>query len=176
VSTLVDQELIGPARQPCDRALSASAKVTRASFLDLRAVARLQRRAFRPPLAYGLTTLVVLWLLPQVTFLIARRDGEIIGCAIGDRQSGQSRVINICVDPSVQRQGVATRLLRELEQALPAGDMVLMVQDSNKGAQALYRQEGFRPVGVSRDYYGRGSDGIWMQKSRVPNPAPKIRI
>jgi ribosomal-protein-alanine N-acetyltransferase len=150
--------------------------VARAGFRDLRAVAKLQRRAFRPPLAYGLTTLIVLWFLPNVKFLLARRDERIVGCAIGDRQGGQSRVINLCVDPDFRRRGLGTRLLRALEETLPSGNIVLMVEERNTAAQTLYRQEGYLPVGTGRDYYGRGQDGIWMQKTRTGQSSPKIRV
>lgn len=162
--------------QTVERLQPLAVSIMAVKLSELRAVAKLQKRAFRPPLAYGYLTLLILWALPHVRFLIARNGTAIIGCAIGDCQSGQSRVINICVDPDARRQGIASRLLTELESKLPVGDVVLMVEDGNAGAQALYRQCGYLPVGVSTNYYGRGKDGIWMQKSRVKNPAPKIRI
>lgn len=173
-----DHHLFGPVPAPSIAGEIAEpwVVVTPARLRDLGKVARLQRRAFRPPLAYGLTTLFVLWLLPHVRFLVARDGERIIGCAIGDRQGGQSRVINLCVDPTARRQGIGTRLLRALEAALPHGDVVLMVEEGNVAAQALYRKEGYRPVGTSRNYYGRGNDGIWMQKSRTPQSIPSIRI
>jgi [ribosomal protein S18]-alanine N-acetyltransferase len=145
-------------------------------FGDLRAVAALQKRAFKPRLAYGLSTLLLLWLLPHVRFLVAREDERVVGCAIGDRNGGQSRVVNICVDPTMQRRGIGAELLRRLEQALPLGDVVLMVETENVAAKSLYKKEGYKEVGVSKNYYGRGKDGIWMQKSRAPNPQAKIRI
>ena len=145
-------------------------------FGDLRSVAALQKRAFKPRLAYGYSTLLLLWLLPPVRLLVARENGEIVGCAIGDRNGGQSRVVNICVDPSRQRRGIGVELLRRLEQALPFGDVMLMVETDNIAARALYKKEGYKDVGVSRDYYGRGKDGIWMQKPRTSNPQAKIRI
>lgn len=172
-----DHDLLGIApAAPLSGAPARAVTVRPVSFRDLRRVSVIQRRAFHPPLAYGLTTLIVLWLLPHVHFLVARRDGRIVGCAIGDRQGDQSRVINICVDPDARRLGIGARLLRELEAVLPVGDVVLMVEDGNAGAQALYRREGYVSVGVSRDYYGRGRDGIWMQKHRTKNAPQKIRI
>ena len=51
-----------------------------------------------------------------------------------------------------------------------------MVEESNATAQALYRKEGYKSVGTSRDYYGRGEDGIWMQKQRTAGGAPTIRV
>jgi ribosomal-protein-alanine N-acetyltransferase len=145
-------------------------------FLELREVAALQKRAFKPRLAYGYATLLLLWSLPYVRFLVARQNGRIVGCAIGDRNGGQARVINICVDPSYQRRGIGAQLLRALDFAIPLGDMVLMVEAENDTAKALYRREGFKEVGVSRNYYGRGLDGIWMQKVRDATSPAKIRI
>jgi ribosomal-protein-alanine N-acetyltransferase len=145
-------------------------------FSELREVAALQKRAFKPRLAYGTATLLLLWSLPYVRFLVARENGRIVGCAIGDRNGGQARVINICVDPSVQRQGIGARLLRALDAAIPLGDIVLMVEAENDTARNLYRREGFKEVGVSRNYYGRNLDGIWMQKVRDGSSPPRIRI
>ncbi len=145
-------------------------------FLELREVTALQKRAFKPRLAYGYATLLLLWSLPHVRFLVARENGCIVGCAIGDRNGGQARVINICVDPAAQRRGIGARLLRALDAAIPQGDMVLMVEAENETAKNLYRREGFKEVGVSRNYYGRNLDGIWMQKSRDGSSPQKIRI
>ena len=170
-------DLFGPAQAvPLDRSESQSPAIVQVAFRDLRQVSKLQRRAFRPPLAYGITTLLLLWSLPHVRFLIARDGNRIVGCAIGDKHEQQSRVINICVDPDARRRGIASRLLRELEAGLPIGDMVLMVEESNLAAQTLYRREGYVQVGVSRDYYGRGHHGIWMQKHRTKDTPPKIRV
>ena len=171
---------------------AADAVVIRpAAFGDLWGVSRLQKRAFRPPLAYGLAAIVMLWLLPHVQFLIAKEGetppgggrwpagpegGRIVGCAIGDRQGDQSRVINICVDPDARRRGIGTELLAQIEQHLPHGDIILMVEETNADARRLYQRAGFTAVGTGRDYYGRGLHGIWMQKKRVESTGgtPKL--
>ena len=155
-----------PTSAPAPVPLAVGVDIGPARWRELRAVARLQRRAFRPALAYGLTTLVVLRALPSVRFLVARSADEVLGCAIGDPHEGQARVINLAVDPEVRRRGVGTALLRALEAALPQGDIILMVEADNDGAQALYRREGYLQVGAAADYYGRGRPGIWMQKQR----------
>lgn len=137
-------------------------------FGDIMAVARLHRRCFRRSLAYRPSTLLMLYLWPRATFLVARAAGQIVGCVIGDVHGGQSRVISICVDPDWRRRAIGTRLLAEIERRLPEGNMILMVESGNHGAQQLYRDCGYLPVGESRDYYGRGRSGIWMQKMRMP--------
>lgn len=147
-----------------------------ATFGDLWGVSRLQKRAFRPPLAYGLPALLLLWLLPHVKFLVAKEGDKYVGCAIGDRQDDQSRVINICVDPSARRRGIGTHLLEQIEQLLPHGNLILMVEETNADARRLYARAGFTAVGTGRDYYGRGQHGIWMQKKRTldTSTTPKV--
>ena len=167
-----------PASAPTPRSAPAGIAVGPVRWGELAMVARLQRRAFRPALAYGLTTLVLLRALPNVRFLVARRGDQVVGCAIGDRHGGQVRVINLAVDPELRRRGIGSALLRALEAALPRGDVLLMVEAENAAAQALYRREGYRPVGNAADYYGRGRSGIWMQKSRPDGGGgtPKLRV
>jgi ribosomal-protein-alanine N-acetyltransferase len=152
--------------------------VASARWADLPAVARLQERAFRPGLAYRLTTLALLRLWPGARFLVARRGGEVVGCAIGDRHDGEARVVNLAVDPSVRRQGIGSALLAALEEALPGGDLILMVETDNPGARALYERSGYRFAGDAMNYYGRGRHGVWMRKARPPTGTrpPKLRV
>lgn len=173
---MANQIQLLPTAQPVLSTRSDTVEIGSVRFMELREVATLQKRAFKPRLAYGYATLLLLWSLPYVRFLIARQHGRIVGCAIGDRNSGQARVINICVDPSAQHQGIGAKLLRALDAAIPQGDIVLMVEAENETAKRLYRREGFKEVGVSRNYYGRNLDGIWMQKTRDGTSPARIRI
>lgn len=75
--------------------------------------------------------------------------------------------MNLAVDSPRQRQGVGSALLARLELLSPAGSCVLMVEEWNRGAQALYEREGYARSGFARDYYGRNRNGIWMKKTRV---------
>jgi [ribosomal protein S18]-alanine N-acetyltransferase len=147
-------------------ALSGTITIEPGRFSDILRVARLQRKCFRRSLAYRPTTLMMLYLWPRAAFLVARAAGQIVGCVIGDTQGGQSRVISICVDPDWRRRHLGTQLLTRIEERLPEGNMILMVEASNGGAQRLYRNCGYLPVGESANYYGRGRSGIWMQKTR----------
>ena len=134
---------------------------------DLSAVARVQRASFRPGLAYGLGALMMLRLTPGVAFLVAHTpDHGVAGCVIADIHRGNARVMNIAVSPDARRQGIGTALLREVDRVLPGGDLVLMAEEWNTHAQALYSREGFVPDGRAQNYYGRGRHGIWMRKIR----------
>ena len=145
----------------------ADVAIAHARLRDLPAIARVQRRAFPPRLAYTLGTLLVLWALPWVRLLAARREGAIVGCIIGDRAPDGARVINLAVDPAAQRGGIGGALLLAVERALPYGDMTLMVQSGNRAARSLYRRVGYEDEADLPDYYGPGRPGVRMRKRRV---------
>ena len=144
----------------------AGLEIGSARWRDLPAIAGVQRRTFPPRFAYTLSTLVILRALPWVHVLVARRDGVIVGCVIGDRVLEGNRIVNLAVDPAAQRQGIGAALLYAAEHALPAGDMTLMVQTGNAAARALYHRVGYEEESVHPHYYGSGSPGIKMRKVR----------
>lgn len=137
-----------------------------ARLRELPALARLQRRAFPPRLAYSLATLMLLWALPWVRVLTARRGDRVVGCIIGDRTIDGGRVINLAVDPDARRQGIGAALLGAIDRAFPGGDITLMVQAENSAARALYRRAGYIDEATMIDYYGPGRPGVWMRKPR----------
>jgi len=151
--------------------------IDRVAWSDLRDVARVQRSSFRPGLAYGLAALGLLRVFPGVVFMVARLPGRpVAGCVIGDRHRGNLRIINLAVAPEARRQGIGSALLRAAEAAIPTGDVVLITEEANTGAQALYLREGYARSGFARDYYGSGRHGIWMKKARSEAARPTIRV
>jgi ribosomal protein S18 acetylase RimI-like enzyme len=156
-----------PDRQPSRRIVIEAARPR-----DLAAVVRIQREAFRPGLAYGRLALIVLWLLPAATFLIARDadSGAVVGNLIADRYRGNTRVVNIAVAKDARRQGIGRQLLRALDAWCPEGDVVLSVEADNTSAQRLYEQEGYIRTATTRDYYGPGRHGYTMKRHRRTAP------
>jgi len=153
-------------------------RVERAAFAELRQVAAIQRQSFRRGLAYGYFQLLLLWLLPNVTFLVAKTGwGIIAGCLIADRYRGDVRVVNLAIDPGFRRQGVGRLLLRDIQQRIPDGHVTLIVEEFNEPAKTLYKSEGFVETGTAQHYYGRRRNGIWMRKERPGgSPAGKIFV
>ena len=154
------------------RMAAGGIEIRRVRLREILQVARIQRRAFPPRLAYPIATLLTLSFLPIVQFVVAVQGRRVLGCAIGDRSGLDARVINIAVDPTARRLGVGAAMLFELETKLSGGDMVLMVQRENTDAHTLYLRVGYVDVGTAIDYYGRGRHGIWMRKhrpTRFPN-------
>ncbi|MCU1362082.1 MAG: rimI [Ilumatobacteraceae bacterium] len=98
-------------------------------------------------------------------YVVARRDAALVGYAGLMFVVGDAHVTNIACAPRQHRTGVATRLLAELAWAAIDRDcqaLTLEVRSSNVGAQALYRNFGFAPVGVRQKYYENVEDAIVM--------------
>ena len=140
--------------------------VERATWRDLPGLARLQRRAFPPQLAYTLPTLVLLRLIPWVRMLLVRRGDQLAGCVIGDRVLEGGRVVNLAVDPAYRRQGIGRALLAAVEREMEAPVMILMVQQENAGARQLYLSAGYEEELELPNYYGAGRMGVRMKKTR----------
>ena len=101
---------------------------------------------------------------------VCRLGAEIIGFVVWMRIIDEAHLLNIGVHPSHQGKGFGARLLRQtMEQARLAGarTLFLEVRPSNDRAVALYRQFGFRQIGLRRGYYpaivGR-EDGLVFDK------------
>ncbi|MGB3330729.1 MAG: N-acetyltransferase [Thermomicrobiales bacterium] len=159
-----------PSSQPdtSHEATVAPVRIEPVTWGELRAVVEIQKQSFAPRLAYGWSALVTLRLWPGVVFLVAKdpATGDVVGCCIGDRSRGSARVMNLAIHPGWRRRGVGRALLRALGEAIPEGDITLMVQEHNAGAQALYHAEGFIRSGTVLHYYGKGQHGISMRKPR----------
>jgi ribosomal-protein-alanine N-acetyltransferase len=100
--------------------------------------------------------------------------GELIGYLIVSRYVDAWHVMNIAVDPSSRRAGVATALLVRLFELTTSDGRrgyTLEVRVSNKGAINLYEQVGFQPRGIRRGYYtDNREDALIMWRDPQPQP------
>ena len=91
--------------------------------------------------------------------------------------AGEAHLLNLCVRPAVQRQGLGQRLLIHLLQIAwrhNARTVLLEVRPSNRAAFHLYTRMGFNEVGVRRAYYpgekGR-EDALILAKDLTAPPS-----
>ena len=101
-------------------------------------------------------------------------DDQVVGYVIMSFGAGEAHILNLCVDPDTHRAGFGRRLLRRAlrrAERLGAASMFLEVRPTNLPALALYRSEGFQPVGRRRDYYpadhGR-EDALILRRDLMP--------
>lgn len=91
--------------------------------------------------------------------------GPIVGHAGLWFTHDEAHVTNVAVHPDARRSGVATALMLALADESVRRDCAawtLEVRVSSDGAQALYRNFGFVPAGVRKNYYENVEDAIVM--------------
>lgn len=81
---------------------------------------------------------------------------EMVGHAVMSVAIGEAHLLNICIHPQRQGQGIGRRLLHRMlriARERQADTMFLEVRASNRAARRLYESEGFGEIGLRRDYY-----------------------
>jgi ribosomal-protein-alanine N-acetyltransferase len=112
-------------------------------------------------------------------YVVARRGRTVVGYGGVMFVADESHVTNIAVHPDERRAGVATRLMTALADAsIKRGcrSWTLEVRASSPGAQALYRQFGFVPAGIRKNYYEGDTDAIVMWCHDIQSEAYARRL
>ncbi len=87
---------------------------------------------------------------PSGLFVIARLDGEAVGCG-GFKRVGKTtgEIKRVWTAPSARGLGIARRVVRTLEAAAREAGLKTLRLDTNRAlteAHALYRKEGYREI------------------------------
>jgi len=79
----------------------------------------------------------------------------VLGYSILAMAVGEAHVLNICVSPTEQGQGIGRKMLENLIEVARgrAETMFLEVRPSNTVALALYQNMGFNEIGIRKGYY-----------------------
>ena len=145
-------------------------RVRRVSREDLPIVSKLEELCFSDP--YPSYFLKQLAEANPETFLVAEREGRLVGYAVADKWQDHNHLVSIAVHPHNRRNGVGEALLAELEIILGRGLLRLELRKSNLAAMEFYIANGFKPIGTRPGYYGDGEDAILMEKRVKRNPTP----
>ena len=109
-------------------------------------------------------------------YLVAERDGRIIGYAGAWIILDESHITNIAVFKDERGQGIGRALTQGLLQYLSnlgAAYATLEVRKSNEVAQNLYKSLGFIKLGVRKRYYEyNGEDALIMVCDHLPDADP----
>ena len=158
--------------------VQSTAAIRPLSYSDLPQVLAIERRSFPTP-----------WSLAMFVLELSRPSGVCLAMTeveqgssrggAGRARAGQQRllaylicsryvddwhIMNIAVDPTARRRGIATVLLEELfARAGRDRAYTLEVRTSNGPAIALYERFGFRAAGLRKRYYqDTGEDALIM--------------
>jgi len=89
-------------------------------------------------------------------YLVAERQGEVLGYLGAWLYAGEAHICNVAVAPEHQRSGLAEVLLLTLIELAHAAECDLVILEhraNNQAAARLYEKLGFRYVGTRKGYY-----------------------
>lgn len=133
---------------------------------DLSRVYGVECESFKDP--YDVFFLLNLHELYPESFLVAEKNGVVVGYVIARTIGRKGHIIAIAVEPKYRRQGIGRALMKSATHVLKshgAQELFLEVRASNKDAIEFYEKLGFRRAQVIPKYYADGEDGVLLRKS-----------
>ncbi len=100
------------------------------------------------------------------------KTGKVVGYGGMWRVVNEGHITNIAVSEKYRRQGIAEKIIENLERICHDNEMIgmtLEVRRGNQKAMSLYRKKGFRISGIRPEYYSdTKEDAIIMWKYFIP--------
>ena len=146
-----------------------SIEFRRLTVHDLTAIEEIEQRSYPTPWS---RSMFASELAKPTSICLGAFDTMLIGYLIISRYVDAWHVMNVAVDPSHRRRGIATQLLERLFELTDDGSRrgyTLEVRVSNDGAIKLYERLGFEARGVRRGYYtDNREDALIMWRDSRP--------
>jgi len=103
--------------------------------------------------------------------LVAKADNDITGFIIAQEEIDNNilygHIITINVALTYRRKGIATKLLKEIEEIFKQKGITechLEAREDNKAALKLYQNSGYQKIGMLEKYYGK-KHGLYLKKN-----------
>jgi ribosomal-protein-alanine N-acetyltransferase len=127
-------------------------RIRRMTMSDLPNVAAIEKKGYQFP--WGEDIFRDCLKARYECWVCEERD-KVLGYCIASIAVGEAHVLNLCVDPAEQGQGIGRELLENLiESARGRAETVFLeVRPSNTVAIALYENMGFNEIGIRKGYY-----------------------
>jgi len=124
---------------------------------DLEVIMRIENRAYPHPWSRDIFQDCL-----RVNYVnwVCELGEDLVGYAVMSVAAGEAHILNLCIEPDYQGQGLGRRLLKRvmgLASARNADAIFLEVRVSNAIAQQLYESEGFVEISSRRGYYPESS-------------------
>ncbi len=135
---------------------------------DLTAVLEIERRSFAQPWSRAFFDKELV--TPFARLVVAEEEDHlrtrVVGYTCRWRVTDEVHLLNVAVHPERRGLGYGRDLVGAVVSEARAGAarvVFLEVRAGNVVARRLYRQLGFKDLGVRRSYYGPGQDAIVME-------------
>ena len=124
------------------------------SAAHLPQILEIERRAYEFPWTEGIFRDCLQ--VGYSAWIVNSTNGDILAYAVMSMAVGEAHILNLCVQPELQRRGPGRFLvshLKRLARSARMEQMLLEVRPSNTAGLALYEGIGFRQIGRRKDYY-----------------------
>lgn len=134
---------------------------------DLQKVLVIENSSFDQPFSESLFKTFIAKFRPG--FRIVESADRLIGYSIifPHQRSDSMILMSIAIDPDYRRMKTGSALLWDaisLASNFGAKRMILQVAEDNLAARNLYTKVGFKQTQDLKDYYGKGRDGVEMER------------
>jgi len=135
---------------------------------DLGTVLEIERRSFAQPWSQAFFEKELATPFARLIVAVAEEDARdrVVGYCCRWRVTDEVHLLNVAVHPEHRGVGHGRELVTAIVDEARRGRarvVFLEVRAGNVVARRLYRQLGFRDLGVRRSYYGPGQDAIVME-------------
>lgn len=147
-------------------------KIRRMEAADLPDVLAIETKNYNYPWSENIF-MDCLSALNYICWVCEEPDSTVIGYCIVSIAAGEVHILNLCVDPTVQRLGAGRKMLEHMIDRVrsKAETVFLEVRPSNYKAIRLYKSLGFNEIGIRKGYYpaknGR-EDAVMLALELVP--------
>jgi ribosomal-protein-alanine N-acetyltransferase len=121
---------------------------------DIQSIAEIERMSFSLP--WSENSFLNELRKPRSVSRVAVLDDELVGYICADYVLDEGHILNLAVHPFCRRMGIANSLVENILEELKSREcrvIYLEVRASNHLAERLYREFGFKIVGMRKKYY-----------------------
>ncbi len=104
-----------------------------------------------------------------ISLFTATVDNKIVGYICLFHLFEEGELLNIAVSPDYRKRGIAQEMINKMFDIFKQKSVTritLEVRESNENAKNLYLKNGFKPIGIRKNYYTSPlENGIVMEKN-----------
>lgn len=106
-----------------------------------------------------------------ISLFTATLNNEVVGYICMFHLFEEGELLNIAVSPDFRKRGIAQQLINKMFEIFKQKNVTritLEVRESNVNAKNLYLKNGFKPIGIRKNYYTLPlENGIVMEKHLI---------
>lgn len=101
---------------------------------------------------------------PTIKFLVIEKNRLVLGYIGCYHVVDECEILNFVIDGSFQRSGYGQMLFDELLKQTKPKKVTLEVRVNNEKGIRFYIKNGFKQIGMRKNYYSDGTDAFVMEK------------